>query len=394
MDVNLNSPDFKNNIVTLMQFIKGSINKDKEIPDTPKCLINTEIPEKIKSVKRVVLVVVDGLGYNYISSNIELVNLNRHLIGSIDSVFPTSTASGITSYLSGVSPNIHGVFGWFQWLPEVGILSKPLPFRSRSGNINLHESGINIEDCFNFPSFFNELNVKSYSHSPKLISNAPFNVYATRGSDRISYDTPDQIISNLVSAFGNYESNQYHYVYYPYFDSSCHEFGLDSEETYQEALKIDGFVADLKKDVCDKDAIVIVTSDHGMIDIPSKNQLYISDFPELCGLLSAPLSGEPRVSYCLVESKKRKKFVTTFEETLGQFAYLVESKKMVKNGWFGSEKLWEMCGKERALCDYIILMKQNYTLVDQLPAEPDNSFIGMHGGTTSDELLVPIVCLI
>jgi len=393
MNLNTDGPSYDNNIVTLMQFLKSVINRESRVLDPPQCLEQTQIIHKIQAAKNIILMVVDGMGYNYISSKPELVCLNQHLIGSMDSVFPTSTAAAIPSFLSGVSPAQHGVFGWFQWLPEVGILAKSLPFRSRTGNIDLRAAGVRIEDCLDFPSFFEDITIKSYSHGPDFITDEPFNVYATRGSERVSYDTPARMLSKLASACQRGSGQQYHYVYYPFFDSSCHAHGLHSDKTLQEAISIDAFVARLKQNIGGEETIVILTADHGMLDIPTEKQLCMNDYPTLTGLMSGPLSGEPRVSYCSVRSEHKKEFEKRFQSTLGDFADLIEPRKLMANCWFGFEKAWTGSGIQRSLCDYVILMKDHYTLVDQLPGEGPHQFIGMHGGVTKDEMRVPLVLL-
>lgn len=393
MNLNTDGPSYDNNIVTLMQFLKSVINQDSCLPDPPQCLEQMQITHRIQAAKNVILMVVDGIGYNYISSKPELVCLNQHLIGSMDSVFPTSTAAAIPSFLSGVSPTEHGVFGWFQWLPEVGILAKSLPFRSRTGNMDLRAAGVRIEDCFDFPSFFEDITIKSYSHAPDFITDEPFNIYATRGSERVSYDTQESMLAKLASACQRDTRQQYHYVYYPFFDSSCHAHGLHSDRALQEALSIDALVARLKQDICDEQTLVILTADHGMLDIPVDKQLCMSDYPALAALMSKPLSGEPRVSYCSVASEHKKRFETLFDEILGEFGNLIEPRQLVENSWYGPENIWNGLGIQRSLCDYVIIMKDNYTLVDQVAGESQHQFIGMHGGVTQDEMQVPLVIL-
>ena len=175
-----------NDIVALMNFIKTSIN-DEPLSQRPVGLQHNTLK------KNVILCVVDGMGFNYIKNNPDLTFLNSALIGSMYSLFPSSTAPGITAYLSGVAPINHGVFGWFQWLEKPSLMCTPLPFRSKSTNKRLGDDGIKIESCFNIPSFFESIQCKSYSYSPHFISNEVFNVYVTRGSERVGYENYDDL---------------------------------------------------------------------------------------------------------------------------------------------------------------------------------------------------------
>ena len=43
--------------------------------------------------------------------------------------------------------------------------------------------------------------------------------------------------------------------------------------------------------------------------------------------------------------------------------------------------------------DYILLMKDNYVLRDQLIGETRHELIGNHGGLSDDELFVPLIII-
>jgi len=56
---------------------------------------------------------------------------------------------------------------------------------------------------------------------------------------------------------------------------------------------------------------VIITADHGLIDIPSANVIFLEDHPELQDTLTLPLCGQSRTAYCYVHPAKAKKFENT-----------------------------------------------------------------------------------
>lgn len=189
------------------------------------------------------------------------------------------------------------------------------------------------------------------------------------------------------------EKTTYHYVYYPFFDSSCHEFGVDSEESFCEAQKIDNIAGLVEKEVCNKTTLAIFVSDHGMIDIPRENKLSASLFPNTIGLIDSAMSGEPRVSYCFVSESNKDKFESAFKYEMSQYAHLLELQKVFKNGWFGQDNGLGSTKYRKVIGDYAILMKDHYTLVDDLPGEPESCFIGMHGGLMEDEVLIPVMLI-
>ena len=367
-----------NNIVALMNFIKNSINNEP-LSQRPMVLQHKTLKENV------ILCVVDGMGFNYIKNNPDLKFLNSALVGSMHSLFPSSTAPGITAYLSGVAPINHGVFGWFQWLEQPSVMCTPLPFRSKATNKRLGDDGINIESCFNIPSFFESIQCKSYSYSPHFISNEVFNVYVTRGSERIGYESYDDLMAHFSKAYKKREGQRYHFIYFPFFDSSCHENGLNSTKTHEVALQLDQFLSELSGFISHDDTSLMITADHGMIDIPPENKLSIKDFPQLTALMYKPLSGEPRVRYCFVEENNKAQFKHEFNKSLSQYAYLFESSELLEQGWFGTSD--SISKPPHALGDFTIIMKDNFTLTEGLD---DSCFISMHGGTHEDEILIPL----
>ncbi|HQU15980.1 MAG: hypothetical protein B7Z66_01355 [Chromatiales bacterium 21-64-14] len=90
-------------------------------------------PQEVKAAANVVLLLLDGLGHDYLIQNGAGGALCRHLQGPITSVFPPTTAAAVTTVLTAVGPQQHAVTGWFVHLRELGTVSALLPFRPRWG---------------------------------------------------------------------------------------------------------------------------------------------------------------------------------------------------------------------------------------------------------------------
>ena len=68
---------------------------------------------EIKSATNIVFVIVDGLGDGYLRTHGAGGHLVRHRRGAISAVFPSTTASAITTSFTGATPLEHGLTGWF-----------------------------------------------------------------------------------------------------------------------------------------------------------------------------------------------------------------------------------------------------------------------------------------
>src|SRR5687767_1666583 len=61
-------------------------------------------PEAVAGARNLVLWVIDGLGYNYLATHASESLLHAHLAGRMTSVFPSTTASAITTTYTGLAP--------------------------------------------------------------------------------------------------------------------------------------------------------------------------------------------------------------------------------------------------------------------------------------------------
>jgi hypothetical protein len=104
-------------------------------------------------------------------------------------------------------------------------------------------------------------------------------------------------------------------------------------------------------------------------------------------MLRFPLSGERRVAYCHVHS--RNDFLKKAEDWLGERADVMPSAQLVGDGWFGPgtphPRLDERIG------DVALVMRGRYTVKDWAPGESRHLHIGNHGGTSEDEMLIPLI---
>ena len=96
----------------------------------------------LRGARNLILIVIDGLGYKYLLNAGPGRTLRQHLKGKITSVFPTTTATAITTFLTGIAPQQHGITGWFTYFKEIDRVTAVLPFRAREGNVALTRSGI------------------------------------------------------------------------------------------------------------------------------------------------------------------------------------------------------------------------------------------------------------
>src|SRR5438045_3802303 len=85
--------------------------------------------EDFASARNIVLLIIDGLGDNFLRKRAKGGELERRRRGALTSVFPSTTASAITTSYTGRTPLEHGVTGWFTFFSRAGCVAAALPFR-------------------------------------------------------------------------------------------------------------------------------------------------------------------------------------------------------------------------------------------------------------------------
>src|SRR5437667_1189525 len=144
---------------------------------------------ELSEAENIVLVIIDGLGDHYLARRGAGGELARRRRASITSVFPSTTASAITTSYTGRTPLEHGLTGWYTYFSEAGCVSACLPFRSRGDMTSLAARGVSAEEIFTVPSLFGGLPVRSIVVTYRDIIDSHYNSVHCRGAERLGYTT-------------------------------------------------------------------------------------------------------------------------------------------------------------------------------------------------------------
>jgi hypothetical protein len=140
----------------------------------------------IEESKNIVLMAVDGLGYDYLKEHGKDTMLASSVRGSLTSVFPPSTGSAITTFITGLAPQQHAVTGWYVFLKEYGMMSRILPFTSV---VDWNVIDTDIANVVKFKSLFWEIERERIVVAGKQIVDSAFSQYTIgSGATRIGYE--------------------------------------------------------------------------------------------------------------------------------------------------------------------------------------------------------------
>ncbi len=333
----------------------------------------------------VVLFIIDGLGDNYLARHGAGSELGRRRRKALTSVFPSTTASAITTSYTGRTPLEHGLTGWFTYFGEAGCVSACLPFRSRGDMAPLAARGMTADRVFTAPSLFGALPMKSIVVTHRDIINSEYNSVHCRGAERLAYSNAEELVAQVESAVKSSDERKFVYTYWPMYDQTCHRFGCESVQALREFETIDAAFGALVRRLTGTDTIVVATADHGFIDVAPEESLELP--ASFHSQLRFPLCGERRVVYCHVHSPDD--FAKRAHDWLQDKADVMPSRRLVEEGWFGPGEPHPRF--DERIGEVAFIMRGHYTVKDWITGESRSLHIGNHGGTHEDEMMIPLI---
>jgi hypothetical protein len=372
-------------IVNLMSSIVDGIG-GKATGYPPSRLLS---PERVAAARRVVLLVVDGLGFKYLGSAPMGEGLRSGLVGSMSSVFPPTTATAITTYLTGVAPRQHGLVGWYTYFREIGTVVTVLPYTVRHGDCPLERSGVGAAALYRLTSIFDRLPVASAAVLPAALADSEVSRALGGRALRVPFRSLAGLVRGVADLVRGAGRRRFIYAYWPGLDRLAHRHGIGSAEVAAHLGEVAAAVARLRRALAGSGTLLVVSADHGFVDVPPEGQLRLAPGGALAASLVLPLCGEPRTVYCYVAPRAAAAFEAIVHAEIGAAAEVLASGVLIEQGWLGPgpthPRLAERVG------DWTILMREGYTLGDRLPGERTYPMVGFHGGATAAEMQVPLL---
>ena len=339
--------------------------------------------------ERVVLWVIDGLGYEYLSTTGANDVMFEHTRGSMTSVFPSTTSSAITTFMTGLAPRQHAMVGWFMWLEALGEITAALPFIRRGDHVRLDDDPAVNASVFDARPLSDRLIVPCEMLMPAGLTHTTYS-QAYQGSSRMHGYQSLQALAGQIADWMRQPGPGYLYAYWPQFDSLSHRFGVGSEQVRRHFFELDMAFEWVVRETRGAGATLVVTADHGFVDTTDESWIRTDLHAPLAETLRLPLTGEMRAAYCHIKPGCEAAFESAAAELLDGRARVVRSGELVEEGWFGpgtsSAQLMDRIG------DYTLVMNGHDTVRDVVQGESEAPpVIGVHGGVSRAEMLVPLI---
>lgn len=330
--------------------------------------------------RRAVVVLVDGLGYELVRRRGGHAPFLRSLLPAahrISAGFPSTTATSMGTFGTGLPPGAHGLLGYEVLVPGEDRLVNELSWEDGPDPLVWQPEATVFEIA-------EAAGVEVTRVGPAFFEGSGLTRAAVRGGRfRAANTLVERVDATLVALRATPRSLVY--LYWGDLDKVGHVHGCNSWEWGDELEAIDAELARLVRQV-PTDTAVFVTGDHGMIDAPHALRIDLAHDDELAAGIRH-VGGEPRALQLYCEPGAINDVVQTWRERVGERAWIRTREEAVLEGWFGrvSESNLPRIG------DLVVAMRDNFAIVDSRRARPQLlALLGLHGSLTQDESAVPL----
>ncbi len=324
----------------------------------------------IRKPSKVFLLLVDGMGANLIEKKLSKDSfLRRNMFCKTTTVFPPTTTAATTSIRTGKAPNENAWLGWMQDIKEVNDIV--VPFFGK-GFYNDKNYGQDLMYKIAPVTFIeDELNNK------KIKARSLFPSFMEDGCDDF------QTMCNRLISYSNNDDYSFIYAYWDKYDTYMHENGPSSKVCDDYLLFINNEIERLANNLSN-DTMLIITADHGQIDVKSEYNLYESKFDKYLKRLP---SIEPRAMTFFIKDGMQKEFEKEFKDEFEESFILLSHQQVLDTKLFGNKE--NNIRFEEFIGDYIAIAKSNIVLAYK--DHPIPPMKGQHAGMCEDELMIPII---
>ncbi len=333
---------------------------------------------------RWVLLLVDGLGAMNLDAAADdapfLTTQWRNSGGrTITSGAPSTTATSLSSLGTGLTPGEHGIVGYSFRNPfGTGLLNA---LRWADG-----VSGFDVQPRLTAFERLAKAGVQVSSVSPQRFEGTGLTVAALRGARFLGVaDETDTVRRvELAAEASGWGERSLVYVYERHLDHAGHAHGWRSPQWRSALAHSDALARELRAALGD-DVRLVVTGDHGMVDVPFDHRVVVEDEP-LLGRGVALVGGEGRFRQLYTRPSEADAVAERWADRLGDAALVVTRDEAVAAGWFGPLAR----GVAERIGDVLVVPRDDGAVMTR--TEPNEfGLVGMHGSLTPDEMNVPLV---
>lgn len=359
------------------------VPRDERVPAGP--------PESalldLAPARRAVVVLVDGLGLRLLTRRSGHAPFLRSLLPTARTLrcgFPSTTATSMGSFGTGLPPGAHGLVGLEVLDPATDRVFSELSWENGPDPRRWQPERTVFERAV-------AAGVDVTMIGPGYFDGSGLTTAALRGARfRAGVDLPHRVDQALIALRNSERAGSAPgslvYLYWGEVDKAGHVHGCESWQWGDELEATDRELARLAASL-PRDTALYVTADHGMVDVPFEWRLDLAAEADLAAGVRL-VGGEPRSPQLYCVPGAAADVAAAWRERLGERAWVFSREVADAVGLFGAvaESVRPRLG------DVIVALDAGLAVVDSRVQRPELlALLGLHGSLTADELDIPLL---
>jgi hypothetical protein len=343
----------------------------------------------IRAASRVCLLLVDGLGWELLRENRASAPFLNSIAGEpLTAGFPATTAASLTSLATGLPPGEHGLVGYTLALPgyERAFNTLTWSLYGLGPRVDLREEV--VPEAFQPQPTLAEraaaAGIPIHYLGPAFHQGSGLSRALGRGQ---RFHTAESLEAIQEAALRRLDARPaLVYGYHPRLDAAGHVQGVASQAWRDELIAVD-HAARILAEQLPGDTVLVVTGDHGMLDLRPNERLDLADHPELSAGVTL-LAGEARARYLRTAPGAAADVLSAWRSILGDRMWVWTRDEAIATGIFGprvSDQVRERIGD-------VVAAAYGRVGIVQRDVDPAQARLnGHHGSLTAAEQLLPFL---
>lgn len=342
----------------------------------------------LPAAKRVCVVMVDGLGWSLLKQRGGHAPFLRGFLPTarvLTAAFPTTTAASLASLGTGRPPGEHGMVGYDVLDPEQDKVVNML------GNWDAGVDPAHWQPC---PTVLERAaeHIPVASVSLPRFEDSAMTRAALRGGEFIGATGVHARVAAAVQALAG-SPKMLMYLYWNELDKAGHKHGAQSQQWGFQLEELDSALKLLAARL-PADTLLLLTADHGMVDVAPEHRYDFSEDPALIAGVRHT-AGEPRMVHLYLEpgtdEQDRDKLMAAWRSAYGNKIWIATRQEAIAAGYFGAVVTEAVLPR---IGDVLVLAREPIALYDLRRMRPASlEVVGQHGSLTRAEREVPLLQL-
>ena len=362
--------DFDNSILALSNSLLRHYGVETEYKSLP--ILDKELAVGYQNV---VFLILDCFGKNILEYHLNKNDfLYRHRVADISTIFPPTTAAATITFHSGLPPIASGWIGWMNYFKQYNRVIenfRNVDFYTGEELTTPHPA----ETILQYKSIYEKIT----EQNPEVEYHQVFPAFVEGGAE-----TFEELCRGIENAVNSSDKRKIISAYWTEPDHTMHYSGIHSAEAAALIRDINNRLEKMCADL--HDTLVIISADHGAIDV---DDILMNEHQDLLDTFRLPPTIESRAISFWIKEGCNDEFIRLFNKYYGEEFVIFTKEEFLQSHILGYGKQHPLI--DDMLGEYVAIAVGALSINYDSGKRERKLFKATHAGYTKEEMTVPLI---